>query len=132
MRAIGATWLDEQLIDGGKRLGIQGFGDEVKKALEQQVEFLAGMGLAECRGPCVLLARNLLATLRDREVTEVARTIAAETGLSYRPMVDGQRVPVSTGAVWMLASGRYAILDEGWASASGRGSPFHSLRRPDL
>ncbi|KMZ13522.1 Type IV secretory pathway, VirD2 components (relaxase) [Candidatus Burkholderia humilis] len=113
MRAIGATWLDQQLIDGGKRLGVQGFGDEVRKALEHRAEFLASIGLAERHGSRVSLVRNLLATLRDREVSEVARTMAAETGLAYRPMVDGQRATGIYRRSVMLASGRYATLDDG-------------------
>ena len=65
-RVIGATWLDRQLISGGKGLGDLGFGGEVKAALQQRVDFLTEQGLAERRGPRVILARNLLATLRSR------------------------------------------------------------------
>ncbi|MBC3468615.1 relaxase/mobilization nuclease and DUF3363 domain-containing protein [Pseudomonas sp. RW10S2] len=113
MRAIGATWLDEQLIEGGKALSAHGFGDEVRKALEKRADFLIEQGLASRRGPGVLLARNLLATLRDREVAEVARTMAAETGLAYRPTVDGRRVTGIYRRSVLLASGRYAMLDDG-------------------
>ncbi|HEY1090619.1 MAG TPA: DUF3363 domain-containing protein, partial [Burkholderiaceae bacterium] len=67
-RVIGATWLDRQLISGGKGLGDLGFGGEVKAALQQRVDFLTEQGLAERRGPRVILARNLLATLRSRNV----------------------------------------------------------------
>src|SRR5690606_12477836 len=47
---IGATWLDQQLISGGKGLGDLGFGGEVKNTLQQRGEFLAEQGLAERRG----------------------------------------------------------------------------------
>ena len=35
-RVIGATWLDQQLIGGGKGLGDLGFGGEVKNTLQQR------------------------------------------------------------------------------------------------
>ena len=112
-RVIGATWLDQQLIGGGKGLGNRGFGNEVKEALCQRTDFLAEHGLAEQRGQRVILARNLLATLRGRELARAAKNIAAETGLEHRPVADGQRVAGIYRRSIMLASGRYAMLDDG-------------------
>ena len=112
-RVIGATWLDRQLISGGKGLGDLGFGGEVKAALQQRVDFLTEQGLAERRGPRGILARNLLATLRSRNVAHAAKDLAAETGLEHRPMADGQRVAGIYRRSIMLASGRYAMLDDG-------------------
>ena len=113
IRVIGATWLDQQLIGGGKRLGDLGFGCDVKDALQQRAEFLTEQGLAEQRGQHVILARNLLATLRGRELTKAAQDIAAESGLEHRPVADGQRVAGIYRRSVMLASGRYAMLDDG-------------------
>lgn len=112
-RVIGATWLDQQLIDGGKGLGDLGFGSEVKDALRQRADFLAEQGLAKHRGQRVVLARNLLATLRGRELAQAAQDIAAETGLEHRPVADGRRVVGIYRRSVMLASGRYAMLDDG-------------------
>ncbi|TFY87722.1 DUF3363 domain-containing protein [Pseudomonas nabeulensis] len=112
-RVIGATWLDQQLIGGGKGLGELGFSSKVKDALQQRADFLAEQGLAEKRGQRVILARNLLGTLRNRELAQAARDIAAETGLEHRPVTDGQRVVGIFRRSIMLASGRYAMLDDG-------------------
>jgi type IV secretory pathway VirD2 relaxase len=112
-RVIGATWLDQQLIGGGKGLGDLGFGAEVKDALRERADFLAEQGLAEHRGQRIVLARNLLATLRGRELAKAAQDFAIETGLEHRPVVDGQRVAGIHRRSVMLASGRYAILDDG-------------------
>ncbi|PYE23137.1 phage/plasmid primase-like uncharacterized protein [Paraburkholderia silvatlantica] len=112
-RVIGATWLDQQLIGGGKGLGDLGFGAEVKDALRQRADFLTEQGLAEQRGQRVVLARDLLATLRGLELAQAAKDIAAETGLEHRPVVDGQRVAGIYRRSVMLVSGRYAILDDG-------------------
>jgi type IV secretory pathway VirD2 relaxase len=112
-RVVGATWLDQQLIGGGKGLGDLGFGAEVKDALRQRADFLTEQGLAEQRGQRVVLARNLLATLRGRELVQAAKDIAAESGLAHRPLTDGQRVVGIYRRSVVLASGRYAMLDDG-------------------
>ncbi|GAB4089949.1 DUF3363 domain-containing protein [Hydrogenophaga soli] len=112
-RIIGATWLDQQLIGGGKGLGDLGFGSEVKDALQQRADFLTDQGLAERRGQRLILARNLLATLRGRELAQAAQDIATETGLEHRPLGDGQRITGFYRRSIMLASGRYAMLDDG-------------------
>jgi len=112
-RAIGATWLDRQLLDGGKTLGDSGFGGEARDALQKRTDFLVEQGLAQRRGSRVILARNLLETLRDRELTKTAQGIASETGLEYRPAVDGQRVAGTYRRSVTLASGRFAMLDDG-------------------
>lgn len=112
-RVVGATWLDQQLINGGKGLSDQGFGAEVKTALQQRADQLIEQGLAERRGQRILLARNLLATLRDRELSQAGQGIAAETGLQHQPVADGQRVTGIYRSSVMLASGRFAMLDYG-------------------
>lgn len=112
-RVIGATWLDQQLIGGGRGLGDLGFGGEVKQAMQQRADFLAEQGLAERRGQRVMLARNLLSTLRNRELVQATQNIAAETGLEHRPVADGQRVAGIYRRSVMLSSGRYAMLDDG-------------------
>ncbi|MFC3608482.1 DUF3363 domain-containing protein [Stutzerimonas tarimensis] len=112
-RVIGATWLDQQLIGGGKGLGDLGFGGDTKQALQQRADFLEEQGLAQRRGQRVILARNLLGTLRNRELAQSAQDIAAETGLEHRPVTNGQRVAGIYRRSVMLASGRYAMLDDG-------------------
>jgi len=110
VRAVGATWLDQQLIGGNRELVGTGFGKEVREALRQRVDFLMEQGLAERQGQRVVLSRNLLATLRGRELTATAREISAQTGMQYRPAVEGQRVSGIYRRSMQLASGRYALL----------------------
>ncbi|NYT25580.1 relaxase/mobilization nuclease and DUF3363 domain-containing protein [Alcaligenaceae bacterium] len=112
-RVIGATWLDQQLIGGGKGLGDVGFGGEAKQAMRQRADFLEEEGLAQRRGQRVLLARNLLGTLRNRDLAQAAKDIAADTGLEHRPTADGQRVAGIYRRSVMLVSGRYAMLADG-------------------
>jgi type IV secretory pathway VirD2 relaxase len=110
--AIGSTWLDQQLISGGKGLGELGFGREVREALRQRSDFLIDQELAERRGQRVILARNLLATLRSRELATAAQSISTETGLEHRPVADGERVSGVYRRSVVLASGRFAMLDD--------------------
>jgi len=112
-RVIGATWLDQQLIGGGKGLEDLGFGSEVRDALKQRSDFLIDQGLAERRGQRVILARNLLATLRGREVDAAGGRIAAETGLAHRAVTDGEPITGVYRRSVQLASGRFAMLDDG-------------------
>ena len=51
--------------------------------------------------------------MRNREVAQAGKDIAAETGLEHRPAADGQRVAGIYRRSVMLASGRYAMLDDG-------------------
>jgi hypothetical protein len=113
VRMVGATWLDQQLISGGKGLGNLGFGGEVKGVLQQRADFLIEQGLAERREQRMILARNLLATLRERDLAKSAQEINAETGLVHRPLVEGQRAAGIYRRSVMLASGRFAMLDDG-------------------
>ena len=87
-RAVGATWLDRALIEGTSPAPA-GFGAEVREALGERRAFLADEGLATRRGQRFILARDLLATLRARDVDRAGATLAAETGLEHRRIADG-------------------------------------------
>ncbi|HEY6927718.1 MAG TPA: DUF3363 domain-containing protein [Steroidobacteraceae bacterium] len=113
VRAIGVTWLDRQLVSGTESLAPQGFGAQVRQALAEREMFLIEQGLAERRGQRVVLMRDLLATLRARDVEQAAREIQADSGLVHRPVADGQTVAgVYTHSV-ALVSGRFAVLEDG-------------------
>ena len=112
VRAIGATWLDRTLIEGAST-SPNGFGAEVRCALESRGDFLASEGLATRRGQRLILARGLLAPLRDGEVSQVGRKLAVETGLDHRPVAEGTKVSGVYRRSVMLASGRFAMLDDG-------------------
>jgi len=113
VRAIGATWLDRQLLSGSENLSLQGFGAQVREALRAREVFLVEHGLAERHGERVNLARNLLATLRSRELQKTATAISSETGLTYRAVSDGERVTGVYRRSLTLVSGRFAMLDDG-------------------
>ncbi len=109
----GATWLDRQLLAKDPPLSGGGFGAEVRDAMEARIDHLAEEGLARRQGQRVVFARDLLATLRRRELEETASKLAADTGLAYRPAADGERVSGVYRQRVTLASGRFAMIDDG-------------------
>ncbi len=111
--AIGATWLDQQLVSGMAPESQSGFSNEVRKALRQRLAFLVDEGFAERVESRVVIKGNLLATLRDRELQAIAKKITEETHLNYQPIRDGQRVSGIYRRSIVLASGRFAMLQEG-------------------
>ena len=85
----------------------------MRAVLRQRADFLIEQGLAERRGQRLILARNLLATLRSRDIEAAAKAIASETGLAHRAVADDERVSGVYRRSVQLASGRFAMLDSG-------------------
>ena len=113
VRAIGATWLDHHLMGEGPDLAAHAFGADARQAMRQRVAFLLEQGLAERQGGQVMLNENLLATLRGRELAAVGKSIETDTHLSYREMRDGESIRGVYRRSLDLASGRFAMLDDG-------------------
>ncbi|MBO9711162.1 MAG: DUF3363 domain-containing protein, partial [Caulobacter sp.] len=114
VNATGATWLDRQAVAREPiALSEGGFGAEVQQALDQRAEHLIGEGLAERQGGRVVFARRLLNTLRQREVGALGEKLAAETGLPFNHAGGGEYVAGSYRQRFTLASGRFAMIDDG-------------------
>ena len=111
--ASGATWLDRQLLAKDPALSGGGFGAEVRDAMEARVDHLAKEGLARRQGQRVIFARDLLTTLRRRELESAAAKLSAETGLTLQPSAEGEHVAGVYRQRVNLASGRFAMIDNG-------------------
>jgi hypothetical protein len=111
--ASGATWLDRQLLAKDPPLSGGGFGAEVRDALEARVEHLTEEGLARRQGQRVVFARDLLSTLRRRELDDAAAKLSAETGHAYQPGAEGEHVSGVYRQRVTLATGRFAMIDDG-------------------
>lgn len=111
--AKGATWLDRQLLARDPQLSGGGFGADVRDAMNARVDHLVEQGLARRQGQRVVFTRGLLATLQRRELQEAAVKLSADTGLAYQPSVDGDRVAGAYRQRVTLASGRFAMIDNG-------------------
>ena len=114
LAASGATWLDRELVRREKtELAEKGFGAEVRTALAQRTERLVDCGLARRRQGQVIFARDLLDTLTRRELANTAAQFARQTGLAYRPVEEGDHVSGIYRRRVDLASGRFALIDDG-------------------
>lgn len=111
-RTLGVTWLDRSLTEGAATAPA-GFGAEVRSALDERRTFLVDEGLATRSGQRTILARDLLTSLRDREVAQVGRRLKTDSGLEHRAVNDGDSVRGVYRRSVMLASGRFAMLDDG-------------------
>jgi type IV secretory pathway VirD2 relaxase len=114
IHANGATWLDRQLIARQPAdLGEGGFGRAVKEALDARTEHLIKEGHAHRAGQRIIFARNLLATLREREVDALGQRQATKTGLPFVKATEGDSVSGIYSRRFSLASGRFAMIDDG-------------------
>ncbi len=114
VKATGATWLDRCLVanDSVVRLASRGFGAQVREAMMRRLDLLTEQGLAERFGQRVILARNLLTTLRDRELASVGKDLQKQSGKTWSPVRDGQPASGIYRRSVRLVSGRFAVLDD--------------------
>ena len=109
----GATWLDRQLLAKELMLSSGGFGAEVREAMDRRIDHLVEQELARRQGQRVVFARDLLNTLRQRELDAAAAGLSARTGLTHRPSAEGEHVSGVYRQRVTLASGRFAMIDDG-------------------
>lgn len=112
--ARGATWLDHRLVERDPIvLSMGGFGHEVREAMQARAEHLASEGHARRQGQRIILQRDLLNTLRRRELDAIGSMISTETGLAYISTAPGDHVAGVYRQRLTLSSGRFAMIDNG-------------------
>lgn len=112
--ADGATWLDRRMVSAETSdLAPSGFGREVRDAMDRRREHHIDRGDA-ARQPNggIAYRRNLLATLREREVARVGGELAASKGLPFRAATDGGTVSGKFTGTVQLSSGKFAIVEQ--------------------
>ncbi|MEO6216336.1 MAG: DUF3363 domain-containing protein [Sphingomonas sp.] len=111
--ARGATWLDRQLAGREPVATAGGFGQDIRDAMSRRADHLVGEGLARRVGDHVTPDRGLLDKLRVRDVAASAARTEAAIGLPYRPAASGEHVSGVYRERVTLASGRFAMIDDG-------------------
>jgi type IV secretory pathway VirD2 relaxase len=112
--ASGATWLDRQAVARDPvALGQAGFGAEVRDAMERRAEQLIEQGLAERSARGIAFSQGLIGTLRRREVEALGERLAAESGQPFNQAAAGEYVAGAYRQRFALASGRFAMIDDG-------------------
>ena len=111
--AEGATWLDRQLVAKEPLITADGFGSEIRDAMAARADQLVARGLVRRQGQQLVFARAMLDKLQTQEVGDSVSAIAESTGLAHRPSAAGEYVTGIYRQRVTLASGRFAMIDDG-------------------
>ena len=112
--APGATWLDHRLVErSATDISHRGFGEAVHRALNDRAEHLIKEGHAHREGERIIFRKDLLSTLRSREVHEACARIAKERGRTFNPTSPGGSVAGAYRETIRLSSGRFAMINDG-------------------
>jgi Protein of unknown function (DUF3363) len=121
----GATWLDRELVSRQRvALADEGFGQEVKAALETRKRTLENMGHVNDLGNGRVRApKDLIQRLEAADIERAGKALAAERGLQWWPAVPGNYLTGQLIGSTQLSSGRFAMIE----SFSGDGGLGFSL-----
>jgi type IV secretory pathway VirD2 relaxase len=109
----GATWLDKELASKSPTsIRDHGFGADVKAALRNRMQWLAERGLATVGDDG---AQRLTAggynQLKTRELRQTITAMENRSGLSFNPLMEGERFDGSFNHTVKLASGKFAVFE---------------------
>lgn len=115
MTSNDATWLDRELASANRTpLAKVGYGRDVSDAVERRRQSLVDMGHAtRLDDGRIRASKDLLQRLEQAEVARVGRMVAAERGLSFVKAQTGEHVSGRLVGAANLASGRFAMIDDG-------------------
>ncbi len=111
----GAAWLDRELVSRERTALTQaGFGLDVSEALDRRRQSFVDQGQAvRLDNGSIRAPKGLLERLERTEIDRVGRQMAAERGLPYTPSQPGEYVSGLLKGGVNLASGRFAMIDDG-------------------
>jgi type IV secretory pathway VirD2 relaxase len=111
----GATWLDRELASPSRTTPANtGFGRDVTEAMERRRHSLVNMGHAvRLEDGRIRVSKDFIANLERAEVTRVGKAMAAERGLTFTTAKTGEYVSGTLVGSTQLASGRFAMIDDG-------------------
>jgi hypothetical protein len=111
----GATWLDRELVSRQRiALADEGFGQEVKAALDRRKRALADAGhVTDLGDGRVRAPKDLIRRLEAVDIERTGKALAAERGLEWRPAVPGNHVAGQLVGSTQLPAGRFAMIDDG-------------------
>lgn len=112
-RRLGLTWLDRELAQGGSAgIAGDGFGSEVKEALQTRRQWLVEQHLAAVSHDGAIRPKaGFTEVLHRREMDAVADELSKANGLAYRPAATGERIEGILGRPVVLGAGKYAVVE---------------------
>ncbi len=111
--ADGATWLDRQLVAKEPLVTGDGFGNDIREAMTARADQLVSRGLARRQGQQITFSRAMLDKLQMQQMSDSIGAIAERTGLAHSPSAAGEYVTGTYRERVTLASGRFAMIDDG-------------------
>ena len=112
--ADGATWLDRRLVSpNASDLASTGFGQQVREAMDRRREHhIERRDASHSEEGRIFYRRNLLATLREREIARVGAEMAHGKALPFRAATDGESVSGKFTGTVQLSSGQFAVVEK--------------------
>ncbi|MFE3839225.1 relaxase/mobilization nuclease domain-containing protein [Pseudogemmobacter sonorensis] len=112
--ADGATWLDRRMLaNDASDLAPAGFGQQVREAMDQRRDHhIEQNDATRQQNGRVFYRRNLLATLREREVALVGAEMMESKALPFRAATDGETVSGKFTGTVQLSSGKFAMVEK--------------------
>ncbi|MBX9842564.1 MAG: DUF3363 domain-containing protein [Xanthobacteraceae bacterium] len=111
----GATWLDRELASRDRTpLAPHGFGVDVATAMQRRRQALVAMGYATpLEDGRIHAPKDILQRLERAEIERVGMGLAAERGREWQSAATGEYVSGKLVGSTQLASGRFAMIDNG-------------------
>lgn len=113
VQAQGATWLDRRFLERAPDDGAAGFASEAAEALSRRAGVLVARGLASVKEGQVVPVPGLLARLANEELDAAVERLSHQTGRPARAVAPGDQASGVYQRRLDLASGRFAVLDDG-------------------
>lgn len=112
--AQGPTWLDRELVGKpSNSVAGQGFGADVNRVMAQRRQWLVSQSLgANSDDGTFKPVPNMLAQLRQRELTQAVTQLAKELNLEHLSLSPGGQVSGTYRQPINLASGKYAVIQK--------------------
>jgi hypothetical protein len=109
----GATWLDRELVSRQRiPLAGEGFGREVRAAIERRKQALVNMGhVTDVGAGNIRAPKDLIQRLEAVDLERAGKALAAERGLQWRPAVPGNTISGQLVGSAQLSSGRFAMIE---------------------
>ncbi|MFC3321285.1 DUF3363 domain-containing protein [Mesorhizobium cantuariense] len=101
------------LLHPSQPLGEGGFGAQVRKTMDDRADHLVDAGLARRQDQRIVFDRNLLATLRQRDLEALGERLSTELNLRAQKSTAGDQIVGVYRKRFTLALGRFAMIDDG-------------------
>ncbi len=110
-RHDGVTWLDEQNVAQEPEKLERGFGARVRDAIAQRRQWLVDQGLAWREDGATHFRSDMMTTLRQRELRQVAGPLSKDLGLDYAEH-QGGRIEGTYRKAVQVGAAKYAVIEK--------------------